>query len=871
MSASVPLPLPRLLLRTILVPLLLIGVLTFVIVTQVDYLVRIQASVEHQDAVLRQSHRVQGLIFERESSLRGYQITGESAFLEPYERGRNVLEDELRDLERLVPDSPEQRMRVAELRDLAASWEQYAEELLRRRREGRDTTALARSGTGKHLTNRMRDVLDAFRVEEERLRRVQTAEADAARRRSFGIFGLLSVLLGGVLSFYTRREIVNVSRQYSALLREREAATEALRASEQRFRRLAENAPDIIYRVKLKPEQRFEYVSPVVSQVVGYTPEEHYQDPDLGRKMIHPADRQKLEGLLQDPRPVAPLSLRWVHRNGRIVWTDHHITPVYDEAGEVEALEGIGRDVTSQRELEQQLYQSQELLRSVLDSVNECVVACDREGKITYANRAAHQLYSESGRVVDTDAWLHHLRFYRPDGVTLLRAEERPLRRALVDGEVRNAEVVAAAEGSTPRRFLVSGRAMSDAEGRKTGAVIVLHDITEEVEARRALRDTEAQLFQSQKLEAVGRLAGGIAHDFNNMLAAILGYTEILLWRKDLDADFRSHLGEIRAAATRATNLTRQLLAFSRREVVAPQRLDLNETVPRIHGMLRRLIGEDLELVTIPSPMPALVLMDPNQIEQVLINLVVNARDAMPQGGKITIEIQNVTLDADYAAEHPEAVPGDYVLLAVSDTGHGMDRETQERIFEPFFTTKEVGKGTGLGLSTLYGIVKQNRGHVGVYSEPGKGTTFKLYLPRCEPSPREARTGETRAPLPRGKETVLLVEDEEIVRKVARQVLTMCGYCVLEAMNGHDALLLARQHEGDIHLLLTDVVMPQMSGRELAEELTRIRPETRVLFMSGYTDDAVVRHGVLSAEVSFIQKPFAAARLAMKVREVLDA
>ncbi len=384
-------------------------------------------------------------------------------------------------------------------------------------------------------------------------------------------------------------------------------------------------------------------------------------------------------------------------------------------------------------------------------------------------------------------------------------------------------------------------------------------------------KQLEAQLLQSQKMEAVGRLAGGIAHDFNNLLTVIKGYSELLVEEVGGDGRLRRAAEEIDKAADRAALLTRQLLAFSRRQVLEPEVLDLNDVVANMDKMLRRLIGEDIDLVSVRRPGLGRVKADPGQIEQVIMNLAVNARDAMPQGGKLTLETANVELDEVYARNHVAITPGSYVMLAVSDTGCGMDAETQARIFEPFFTTKELGKGTGLGLATVYGIVKQSGGYIWVYSEPGQGTTFKVYLPRLEEAVETAQPEREIVRPARGSETVLLVEDEENVRQLVRQTLEKNGYTVLEARAGAEATQLSAQHPGPIHLMLTDVVMPKMSGRELAERLALLRPGIKVLYMSGYTDNAIVHHGVLDPGTAFLQKPFTAADLGQKVREVLDS
>jgi two-component system cell cycle sensor histidine kinase/response regulator CckA len=387
--------------------------------------------------------------------------------------------------------------------------------------------------------------------------------------------------------------------------------------------------------------------------------------------------------------------------------------------------------------------------------------------------------------------------------------------------------------------------------------------------AEDALRRSEEQLRQAQKMEAVGRLAGGVAHDFNNVLSVILSYGEILLADLKPGDPMRSDVEEIRKAASRAAGLTRQLLLFSRQQVMEPKVIDLCEILRSMDKMLQRIVGEDVELVSVDSKAVGRIKADPSHIEQVILNLVVNARDAMPTGGKLTIEASNVDLDEDHALNHLPSKPGPHVMLAVTDTGTGMDRETQARIFEPFFTTKGTGKGTGLGLSTVFGIVQQAGGSIWVYSEPGKGTTFKMYLPRVEAEVDVLRAQASPATL-RGTETVLLVEDEEQVRTIALSILRRQGYNVIPAQNGGEALLVCERHPQPIDLLLTDVVMPHMSGPELAKRLAVTRPRMRVLCMSGYTDDSIVRHGVLDARVAFIQKPITPASLAKKVREVLD-
>jgi nitrogen-specific signal transduction histidine kinase len=397
-----------------------------------------------------------------------------------------------------------------------------------------------------------------------------------------------------------------------------------------------------------------------------------------------------------------------------------------------------------------------------------------------------------------------------------------------------------------------------------------LSDITERKRADQEKEKLRSQFLQAQKMESVGRLAGGVAHDFNNMLQAILGHSEMASMTLEEDHPVQRHVKQIQNAAQRSAAVVSQLLAFARKQAVSPRALDLNDTVPAMLKMLRRLIGEDIDLAWMPGHQLRKVMIDPSQVDQILVNLAVNARDAIAGVGKIVIETRNMMLDEAYCAEHPECVPGEYVQLAVGDNGAGMSKEVLDQLFEPFFTTKEPGKGTGLGLSTIYGIVKQNNGCIEVQSEPGKGSSFKVYLPALGlEAHKERERGEPQS-FQGGTETILLVEDEETIRDATHALLERLGYRVLSAKTPNGALRLVDEHSGDIDLLITDVVMPEMNGLELAERISGLRPGIKSLFISGYTADVIAHHGVLDMGANFIQKPFSLMALAVKVREALD-
>ena len=510
------------------------------------------------------------------------------------------------------------------------------------------------------------------------------------------------------------------------------------------------------------------------------------------------------------------------------------------------------------RASQESLRHSEMNFRSLVTNAPYGICRCDSSGQLLDANPALLAMlgYSSAEDLVGT-----HLGALYADTQQWFELADYLRSSATFNGLI----VEWRRQDGTATVVRVSGRAVSNG-GKGRTFELFAEDVTE----RRAL---EQQLRQSQKMEAVGRLAGGIAHDFNNLLMVISGYSEFLLDRLGPDPALRGPAQEIASAAVRATSLTRQLLAFSRKQMLAPKILDLNSVVTENLKMLTRMIGEDVDLVMVPAAGLGTIRADAGQVEQVIMNLAVNARDAMPSGGKLTIETSNVSLDEEYARFHAPLRPGNYVMLAISDTGAGMDTETQSHIFEPFFTTKGP-KGTGLGLSTVYGIVKQSGGYIWVYSEPGKGTTFKIYLPRVAEATESpavvALPAEAVAAEP-GTETILLVEDEANLRYLARQYLEKQGYRVIEAADGAVAMQIAVAHEGVIHLLLTDVIMPGMNGRELAQRISEIRPNVKVLYMSGYTENVIGRNGTLDAGVRLLQKPFTLRDLKSKVREVLES
>ncbi len=643
------------------------------------------------------------------------------------------------------------------------------------------------------------------------------------------------------------------------------AAQEALER-EERFRQLAENIREVFWLNDIL-NGKVLYVSPAYESIWGRTCDALYESPWDWIDAVHEADlrrvRDAFHGQMAGER--YDIEYRIVRPDGTLRWIHDRGFPVFNEAQDIYRVAGVAEDITERRLAEQATQQQQMRLEGIVNSAMDGIITVDEGQSVILMNAAAERMFG-----------------CRAEEILGTRVErfipERS--RAAHGGHVREFGKTGVAARAMGRFGPISGLRANgeefpieasisqiEVDGHKLFTV-TCRDVTERVEAEAGRKTLETQLQQSQKMEAFGQLAGGVAHDFNNLLTVIIGYSEWLIRNLPADSEARGYVGEIHKAGERASTLTRQLLAFSRQQVIEPKVLKLNEVVEGVEKMLRRLIGEDVQLSTALHPSEGLAKVDPGQIEQVLLNLAVNSRDAMPQGGQLTIETGLVELDAAYASLHAEVRAGRFNLLAVSDTGMGMSGEVRERIFEPFFTTKGPGKGTGLGLAVVHGIVKQNGGHVQVYSEPGKGTTFKIYLPVVEAEPTDLAASDSFSSPGLG-ETILLVDDEVSLREMTAMALTGFGYTVLTASDGREAIQRMAEHGGRIDLLLTDVVMPEMSGRSLAETLGQTYPELKVLFISGYTDDAVMRHGVLQSEVAFLQKPYTLEGLARKVREVL--
>jgi len=656
----------------------------------------------------------------------------------------------------------------------------------------------------------------------------------------------LEVTAANLLDDPLVRGVVVNSRDVS----EREAAQRALVESEAKFRAVAETAACGIY---IHDGERLLYVNRALSEITGYSREELLQ-VDMW-KIVHPDYRERMRenflGRMRGENIPRRYEFKIVRKDGRESWMDFSASQIQFEGKD--CLLATVFEVSERMQAEQALRKSEERYRELFENANDMIMTCDLAGNVTSANRAALTM---TGYTAEEALHLNVFMMVAPE--QRARAAESMQKKLASGGETRYEADILAKDGR--RITLELATRLIYEHGGAVGAQAIGRDISER-------RHLEQQLRQAQKMEAIGQLAGGVAHDFNNLLMVIRGYTELMLDGAPHDDPRQAHGTKVLRAADRAHALTQQLLAFGRKQVSAPKVLNLSAVLNEMSKMLPPLIGEDVELTIVSHLGLGNVNADPGQVEQVIMNLATNARDAMPDGGKLRIETTNLEA-GEIEPLHPGVPPGKYVVLAVTDSGHGMDEHTQARLFEPFFTTKESGKGTGLGLSTVYGIVKQSGGYINVSSRAGHGTTFRIYLPRADAEHATATVAATQKPSFRGTETILLVEDQEEVRKVTRQFLQKNGYRVLEAANGVDAMQVADRYIGAIHLLLTDVVMPGMNGGELRTRMLALRPNLRVLFMSGYTGDSMPGGTAIDPEM-LLQKPFTFEMLSRKVHQAI--
>ncbi len=665
------------------------------------------------------------------------------------------------------------------------------------------------------------------------------------------IYPLATALLGSLMVLRQRRERI---------------ATE-LQASEERMRLFFER--QIVGMAITSPEKGWLQVNNELCRMLGYSREE--LSGVTWTELTHPddlrADLDQFERLLAGAIDEYSMEKRFIRKDGAVIWTELSVGCVRFADGAVDYVLALLVDITERKQAEAALRESEERHRTLVNNLPGLAYRClnDEHWTMIFFSDEIERMTGYPAADFIDNSVRSYASIIHPDD------------RAMVDRAVQAGVIARQPFEMEYRLNRADGVTIWVHEKRQGvygpgGNLVwldgVVIDITRHIRAEEEKRNLQAQLLQSQKMESVGRLAGGVAHDFNNMLQTILGYSDLSLAQVEATSPVHEGLLEIRKAAMRSADLTRQLLAFARKQTVSPKILDLNDTVAGMLKMLQRLIGENIDLAWLPGHSLWPVKMDPSQLDQILANLAVNARDAIADTGKITIETENISRHAAYCADHPDCLPGEYVLLAVSDNGCGMDKETLAQIFEPFFTTKEKGKGTGLGLATVYGIVRQNNGFVNVYSEPGQGTTFSIYLPSFAGETAAAETSLTEEPAG-GTETVLLVEDEDSLLNLGKAILQRLGYTVLTANTPMAAIQLAQEHAGEIHLLITDVVMPEMNGRELAQRLSSLRPAMPCLYMSGYTADVIAHHGVLDTGIHFIQKPFSIGDLARAIRETL--
>jgi PAS domain S-box-containing protein len=645
---------------------------------------------------------------------------------------------------------------------------------------------------------------------------------------------------------------------------ERKRAEEALRKSEERFRELYDNAP--VGYFEYDHQGRITNVNRTELEMLGYTLDEMIGQPVWKFIVEEETTRQQILAKLAGTMPSARgFERNYKKKDGTVLPVSIEDRILRDPQGRITGIRCTIQDITDRKKAEEAIRSSEEKYRTILENIEDGYYEVDIAGNFTFFNDSMCQIYGYSREEL---MGMNDRQYTDQENAKKLFQTFNKVYRTGEPSREFDWEIIR--KDGTKRSIEASVSLIKDSSGQTIGFRGIVRDITERKRSEEEKASLQDQLRQSQKIEAIGRLAGGIAHDFNNLLTVIRGYSQLSLHELKEDVPLRGNIEEIKRAAERAAELTQQLLAFSRRQILETKVLDLNAILRDLDKMLHRLIGEDIELVTVLADDLGRVKTDPGWVEQIIMNLAVNARDAMPSVGKLTIETANVELDEAYALNHIAVTPGRYVMLSMSDTGVGMLPEIREKVFEPFFTTKEKGKGTGLGLSTVYGIVKQSGGNIWIYSEPGKGTTFKIYLPRVDDPLEEIIERVVKEELLLGSETILIVEDQEDVLKLAARILSKHGYTVIQTSSTSKALEICREQKKPIHLILTDVVMPQMSGRELIEQCRQMRADFKTLYMSGYTDNAITHHGILEPGIHFVQKPFTVDGLARKVREALD-
>ena len=641
---------------------------------------------------------------------------------------------------------------------------------------------------------------------------------------------------------------------------EQKRAEEALRESEKRFQQIIENTQEWIWEVD--GDGLYTYSSPIVEKILGYNPDEivgkkHFYD------LFYHEDRENLKRMAFEVfakrETFREFINRNVHKNGEIMWLSTSGVPLFDNKGNFRGYRGADTDITERKKAEDALRKSEELNQGIVENAPVGIMYLDKKGIIIYENPVMYQITGvPPGEVsIELGKKISEIpNFAQAGGLKLWE-------KVSAGETVTGVEITYQSMYGLRKILKVHASPQRSLTGEISGAIVMCEDITD-------FKELEQQFLQSQKMEAVGRLAGGVAHDFNNLLTAIIGNCELAGLLVKENHPLAKNINGIKKAADSATSLTRQLLAFSRKQIMEPKVINLSNVVKDMEQMLKRVIGEDIELVISLAPDLWKTRADLGQIESVIMNLVVNARDAMPGGGLLAIETQNRLLDEEYVKMHAEVVPGQYVMLAVSDTGYGMTDEIKSKAFDPFYTTKDPGKGTGLGLSTVYGIVKQSGGHIWIYSELGKGTIFKIYLPKANADSETVLSKKVDQSMPRGSEKVLVVEDEESVREMTILILKEQGYKVYEAKSAEEAYALCQSMKMDLDLLVSDVILPHMNGPELAELLKKVCPQLKIVFMSAYTENSIVLRKVFKKGMPYLQKPFRPYELAQKVRQVLE-